>query len=172
MATSEQWPPAYKGYHLKGAISIFIIYATSEQWPPVNNGLNFRGPRVAVVHRFECTSVYFQSLFILFSLTFLSSLASLCIFILSVFFPTFFLSLYSQHPSDDSLTLASSVSLSLSVCLSLYKSFYNVFSFFLLLFFISLMSVSVSLSLSFIFFFLHIFSLQQYLQNNTFYRYN
>jgi hypothetical protein len=49
--------PAYKVYHFKGQISIFIMYlSTFEQGPPVNSSRNFWVSRVVVVHRFDCIS--------------------------------------------------------------------------------------------------------------------
>ena len=49
--------PAYKDYHFKGQISIFIMYlSTFEQGPPVNNSRNFWVLSVVVVHGFDCIS--------------------------------------------------------------------------------------------------------------------
>jgi hypothetical protein len=49
--------PAYKDYHFKGQISIFLLYlSTFEQGPSVNNSRNFWVSRVVVVHRFDCIS--------------------------------------------------------------------------------------------------------------------
>jgi hypothetical protein len=50
--TSEYRSSAYSDHYL----GVPILSTYNMQRPPVNNGLNFEFPRVAIVHRFDCTT--------------------------------------------------------------------------------------------------------------------
>ncbi len=58
--TSEQRPPVNNDQldPQTYQINTSFIGGTSEQRPPLNNGRFFGVPRVAVVHRFDCTFLY------------------------------------------------------------------------------------------------------------------
>jgi len=48
---SEQRPPVSTGWHNSATASINLTIIRA----PLSNGLFFQSPRVAVVHRFDCT---------------------------------------------------------------------------------------------------------------------